>query len=139
MTQSLPPSSSPAGSSSQGCEITVYQAGDRILLVLQGYILSQNAPQIRDRLQQLMNDPSCHRLDLALGGVQFIDSTGLGVFVGFQVMARKQRIELRLLSPAPRLLELLQTTNLVSVFQILSGEPADELRRELERPELLLA
>jgi len=61
---------------------------------------------------------------LNLAAVKAIDGSGIGLLVFLQVWARGAGIELKVMNPTQRVLELLKLTNLDSVFEISSSEDA---------------
>ena len=56
-------------------------------------------------------------LGLELSGVTQLDSGGLGSIVRLLIAARKQGKELALISPSPKVSQVLEVTNLLSAFR----------------------
>ena len=75
------------------------------------------APALRDRLGSLV-DEGTHRIVVDLEGVDFIDSTGLGVLVGAVRRARGADGDVRLVCTNSRLLKVFGVTGLDAVFVI---------------------
>lgn len=69
------------------------------------------APRLREELVALLTDGRCH-LVLDLGGVAFIDSTGLGVIVGLLKRARSLGGDLRLVCTNPSVRRVFEITAL---------------------------
>ena len=61
---------------------------------------------------------------LDLTGVDAIDGSGIGLLVFLQGWARASGVDLQLVNPTRSVRELLELTNLDSVFKILSSEDA---------------
>jgi anti-sigma B factor antagonist len=61
---------------------------------------------------------------LDLTGVDAIDGSGIGLLVFLQGWARAAGVDLQLVNPTRSVRELLELTNLDSVFKILSSEDA---------------
>ena len=59
---------------------------------------------------------------LNLTGVTYVDSSGVGQLVGALTSARNQGGDLKLLNPTPKVLEVLKTTNLHTVFDVRDDE-----------------
>jgi len=65
---------------------------------------------------------------LDLAGIDTVDGGGIGLLLFLQGWTRAVGIDLQLLNPAPHIRELLQLTNLDSVFKILfSTDPVSSL------------
>lgn len=76
-----------------------------------------SAPELRDRLVELIGAGANH-LVLDLDGVDFIDSTGLGVLVGAVRRARGDDGDMRLVCSNARLQKVFSVTGLDEVFVI---------------------
>src|SRR3982074_1230209 len=72
-------------------------------VVVEGEVDVATAPALRDELYRLIEQGS-REIVVDLGGMDFIDSTGLGVFVGALKRSREGggELELRSLKPAAR-------------------------------------
>jgi anti-anti-sigma factor len=116
------------------CEVRAFRKDAHVLLILNGSLVLQNSEMVRGQIHKFLSS-SCDVIDLSLHHLGFIDSSGLGVLVGFHVMAKKKKIEFRLLSPTPNHLQLFEATRLSSVFTIVGGAQGDRARDELEKSE----
>ena len=61
---------------------------------------------------------------LNLGGVNHIDSMGMGALVGASTSVRKQGGELKLLNLTNKVTDIMQITKLYTVFDIMNDEAA---------------
>ena len=59
---------------------------------------------------------------LNLGGVDFMDSMGMGFLVGASASVRKQGGELKLLNLTDKVADVMQITKLYTVFEIMNDE-----------------
>lgn len=116
------------------CDIGVYRRDNRTLLVLDGSLVLQNSEKVRAQVHPLL-ESSNRDIDIFIGKLGFIDSSGLGVLVGFQVMAKKNKVNLRILGPTPTHMHLFEATRLNSVFRIVEHAAAAPLVAELAVPE----
>lgn len=91
--------------------------GDWHLLRVQGEIDMATAPKLRQQIVALVGQGST-RIIVDLEGVEFIDSTGLGVLVGAVKRVRTVDGALRVVCKRPNLVELFELTKLTSVFAL---------------------
>ncbi len=117
------------------CLVRAYRHENRLLVMLGGSLILQNCEPTRDSIKPLVEAPELQRVDLYLGHLGFVDSSGLGVLVGFQAMMRKRKVELRMLCPTENLRRLFEATRLNEMFQLVEGPAGEALRVELERDE----
>jgi anti-sigma B factor antagonist len=90
---------------------------DGPVLQVKGEVDVYTSPQLRDELYRLI-DGGATRVALDLSGMDFIDSSGLGVLVGALKRVREQAgdLELRGVQPATR--KILDITGLTQVLTI---------------------
>jgi anti-sigma B factor antagonist len=81
------------------------------------------APQLRTFLAELIEDEHVERLVTDCGNLEYIDSTGLGVFVGALKRARAAEKELTLHSLTPRVQKVFEVTGLAKIFVVEPVEP----------------
>lgn len=79
--------------------------GDRTIVRVGGEIDVYTAPKLREQLVELVNDGSFH-LVVDMEGVDFLDSTGLGVLVGGLKRVRAHEGSLRLVCNQERILKI---------------------------------
>lgn len=82
-----------------------------------GEIDVYTAPKLRDKITELVAG-GCYDLVVDLEGVEFLDSTGLGVLVGGLKKVRAHDGMLRLVCTQDRLLKIFRITGLAKVFDI---------------------
>jgi anti-sigma B factor antagonist len=90
-------------------------AGGRTVVVVGGDIDVYTAPELRNRLVELVEAGHYH-LVVDLEGVGFLDSTGLGVLVGALKRVRVHQGSLRIVCRQERLVNLFRMTGLAKVF-----------------------
>ncbi|BCJ32719.1 anti-sigma-B factor antagonist [Actinocatenispora thailandica] len=94
---------------------------DRTILRVTGEIDVYTAPRLRQRLVQLVEDGARH-LVVDLGGVEFLDSTGLGVLVGGLKRMRALSGSFALVCDQERILKIFRITGLDRIFTIVPTE-----------------
>lgn len=87
------------------------------VLAVSGEVDVATAPRLRERLVSMVTDGQ-HRIVVDLEGVDFLDSTGLGVLVGALKRVRTHDGELSLVCTQPRILKVFEITGLTKVFSI---------------------
>ena len=87
------------------------------VLSVRGEVDVYTAPKFRERLIQLVSDGK-HRIIVDLEGVDFLDSTGLGVLVGGLKRLRSHDGDLLLVCTQSRILKVFEITGLTKVFSI---------------------
>ena len=91
--------------------------GDRTIVEVGGEIDVYTAPKLREQLVELVNDGSYH-LVVDMEGVDFLDSTGLGVLVGGLKRLRSHEGDLTLVCTQHRILKVFEITGLNRAFSI---------------------
>ncbi len=97
--------------------VTTRDEGGRTIVEVGGEIDVYSAPTLRDRLNSLVADGH-HHLVVDMQGVEFLDSTGLGVLVGGLKRVRTQNGSLQLVCSQERVLKVFRITGLTKVFAI---------------------
>ncbi len=87
------------------------------VLAVGGEVDVATAPRLRQQLIALVNDGH-HRIVVDLDGVDFLDSTGLGVLVGGVKRLRGLEGDLTLVCTQPRILKVFEITGLNRAFTI---------------------
>ena len=87
------------------------------VLAVKGEVDVYTAPRLREKLVELVSHGSQH-LVVDLEGVDFLDSTGLGVLVGGLKRLRSHDGDLSLVCSQQRILKVFEITGLTKVFSI---------------------
>ncbi len=90
------------------------------VIEVSGEIDVYTAPDLRQTLAEL-SDQGKHRIIVDMAGVDFLDSTGLGVLVGALKRAKAVDGSLRLVCDHERILKIFRITGLEKVFKIYSS------------------
>jgi anti-sigma B factor antagonist len=108
-----------AGSASEpgNFRVSTDEGDDGTVLRVVGEVDVYTSPALRDELYRLI-DTGAPRVTLDLSGMEFIDSSGLGVFVGALKRVRERSSELELRGVQPSTRKVLEITGLVQVFTI---------------------
>ena len=105
-------------------KINVRESGNVLILDLNGRItIGEEAASLRDTIKEYL-DSGQKNILLNLAGVSYIDSTGLGQFVGSFATVTSRGGQLKLLNLQKKLQELMQITKLITVFETYTSETA---------------
>ena len=77
------------------------------------------APDVKNQLRLHFTD-GLTDIDFDCTILDFIDSSGLGALISMQKLANERGGKLRLLSPKPSVIQVLELTRLHRVFEIIS-------------------
>ncbi len=93
------------------------------VVAIRGEVDTHSAPVLRAQLLELIR-AGHHHLVLDLEAVEFLDSSGLGVFIRALSEARRKDGSLQLVCTQERILKILRITGLTEVFPINCAPPA---------------
>jgi anti-sigma B factor antagonist len=97
--------------------LEIRETDDVTVIHCQGRIAyRKEAVALSDKVAELL--PEARQIVLELSGVEMIDSAGLGELVVILMWAQASRRSIKLAAPPNNVRELLQLTNLASVFEI---------------------
>ena len=97
--------------------VEVITAGDCAALRIAGEIDVYTVPDLRQQVIDLV-DAGTRHIVTDLRGVDFLDSTGLGVLVGSLKRLRQRQGSLRLVISGGRIRQLFQITGLTNAFAL---------------------
>ncbi|MDQ3783503.1 MAG: STAS domain-containing protein [Actinomycetota bacterium] len=101
--------------------LKVREVGSHSVVQVRGEIDVYTAPKLRERLIELVSEGSYH-IVVDLEGVDFLDSTGLGVLVGALKRVKSNDGTLSLICTQDKILKIFEITGLDRVFPIHASE-----------------
>ena len=91
-------------------------SGDVLILHCTGRLVFGDEPAaFRERIKNILL--GTNQIVVNLGGIEYIDSGGLGTLVGMLASTRNQHGEIKLVRPVQRVSDLLRRTRLHTVFK----------------------
>lgn len=93
------------------------QRGDLTVIAVKGEVDLYTAPSLKERIADLVSGGKT-KLAVELAGVEFMDSTGLGVLIGALKRCREAGGSLSLVAPREPVIKVLSITGLDKVFPI---------------------
>ncbi len=100
--------------------LDVRKVGSHSVVDVKGEIDVYTAPKLREKLIELVSDGS-YDVVVNLEGVDFLDSTGLGVLVGALKRVKAHDGSLSLVCTQDKILKIFKITGLTKVFPIHSS------------------
>ena len=98
------------------------QAGDVTILDLEGKItIGEGNVTLRGAVRRLVEEGK-KKLLLNLGGVSYMDSSGIGELVSSHTTISREQGQLKLLNLAAKIRDLLAITKLLTVFDVYEDE-----------------
>jgi anti-sigma B factor antagonist len=98
------------------------EAGDVTILDLTGKItIGEGSVQLREAVRGLL-ERGKKKLLINLGGVDYVDSSGIGELVSCYTTTKNQGGQLKLLNLTKKIKDLLQITKLLTVFETYDDE-----------------
>ncbi|WP_226671387.1 anti-sigma factor antagonist [Metabacillus litoralis] len=98
-------------------KIEINKEDDKTIVMVAGEIDAYTAPKLREALIPLAEEENPH-ITVNLKNVSYMDSTGLGVFVGLLKNVRKNNGSLNLVELTDRLERLFSITGLSDIIDI---------------------
>jgi anti-sigma B factor antagonist len=91
------------------------------VIALSGEADVYTSPRIKQEIVDLLNNGT-HKIVVDLSGVEYLDSTGLGVLIGGLKRARERDGDLKLVCDNSRILRIFEITGLTKIFDIHRSE-----------------
>ena len=102
--------------------ISERQAGDVTILDLNGKVtIGEGSVALRNAIRRLLGEGK-NKILLNLGGVGYIDSSGIGELVSSYTAVKKEGGTLKLLNLTQKIQDLLAITKLLTVFDTFDDE-----------------
>jgi anti-sigma B factor antagonist len=105
--------------------IDKHQNDKEILIHVAGEIDAYTAPKLREELLSLADGDNKY-ITVNLKDVTYLDSTGLGVFVGLFKQLKKNNGELKLIDLSNRLKRLFEITGLSNIMNISANSEVED-------------
>ena len=98
-------------------KIEVTKENNIVIVAVEGEIDVETSPQLRERFDKLLAEGE-HNFVIDMGGVDFIDSSGLAAFVRLFKRVRVGEGDVKLCCIRPEILKIFELTRLNRVFDI---------------------
>ena len=98
-------------------DLSTTESDGRVVVAVTGEVDVHTAPELRTELQRILGEGSSE-LTVDLEGVEFIDSTGLGVLLGAHRQASEAGGRLQVRTTSERTLKLLRISGLLDKLNV---------------------
>ena len=105
----------------QALEIAVSQENNLAIVRIKGRIIRENRDALRIKIEEVVSR-GVKGIALDFGGVEYIDSSGLGELVSAYTTVRNKQGDVKLLNLTAKAKDLLQMTKLLTVFDVYDDE-----------------
>lgn len=114
-------------------ELEIYQLRSDVYIAVRGRIVLEECERLKNACLPLIRK-GIEQVFIDLSKVEYIDSAGLGVLVGFKMSASKNRARIVLIQPSRPVADILYISKLDGIFDILTGAEADLLKAQMMQP-----
>jgi anti-anti-sigma factor len=114
-------------------DIETFQSDEGLYFVFRGRIVLDECDRVRQNELKLVNK-GLQQVVIDLQNIDFIDSAGLGLLVGFKMAASKNKVRIALSQPSKQVQDLLYVSKLDGIFEIVNGAQAETLRSSMANP-----
>jgi anti-sigma B factor antagonist len=112
----------------EALQITVIPRGaDGARLTVVGEVDYLTAPRLKSRLWWVLAEFEPRELIVDLAGVSFLDSTGRGALLHGWRLAERQRCQLTVVDPQPRVLAMLRIAGVAGHFGLDASAPGSQV------------
>lgn len=106
--------------------LRVEQSGDHPILIVGGELDAYSSPRLKECLLPLVTNAETKSVTIDLAETSYIDSTGIGIFIGALKASRQTNCQLSFQNLTPRIERLFRITGLDEIIPVSSrkGEEA---------------
>lgn len=97
-------------------DLSIVVDGSCAMIALTGKLTAATAPELDAAVKGISEDVAS--IDIDMAGLDYIASAGLRVLVGAEKMAKQRGGKVRLLHPISDVMDILDLTGLVAVFEV---------------------
>lgn len=106
----------------EGLEVIIKADGEELTATLTGEVDHHSAAPVRERIDTALFKHRPRRLTIDLGGVNFMDSSGLGLILGRAALCEEMGATVRLLHPSDRIRRVFAVAGLERLSHIETEE-----------------
>lgn len=124
-----------AGTAARNHEI--YQEGTELLLVLKGRVVLEELDVLKQSVLPKITR-GVEQVYVDLRSVEYVDSAGLGLLIGFKMTSKMNGARIALMEPNKTVSDVLSISKIDGIFDFQTGKEAQAVRQRLAQPENLL-
>jgi len=111
----------------------VYQSGSDLLISINGRIVLEDLSMLKEKILPRITR-GIENVYVDLLDVDYIDSAGLGLLIGFKMQSKSNGAAVALMDPNKTVADVLAISRIDGIFEILQGRTAAEVRDRLVSP-----
>ena len=105
-----------------GGQVTFEERGDCVIVRIGGEIDHHGAVSVRTGIDRWLSGKRPPKVYLELSGVQFMDSSGLGLIMGRYALVKRYEGALAVLDPSPAVERIIQLAGLERMVPVLKSK-----------------
>lgn len=115
----------------------IYLSGGRLLVNIEGRFILDECDSLKEALQAALS-PAITQVAVNLAKTDFVDSAGLGTLVRFKMQVNQIKARMTLVNPSPAVADVLSMSKLDEIFEIASGDEANNMIENIASSENLV-
>ncbi len=112
------------------CLLSMSEENDELKIIISGEIDHHSAVWVRNEIDAKISEMRPKEAVMDLSGIDFMDSSGLGLIMGRYTKMKAVGGELTLLDPSERLMKIFKLAGLEKIVRIEYGVDAEEVKNE---------
>lgn len=108
----------------------IYQEGSDLLVSMKGRIVLEDLTMLKQNILPRITR-GIDNVYIDLHQIDYVDSAGLGLLIGFKMQSKSHGANISLLDPNKNVAEVLSISRIDGIFEIVTGRNAAEIRDRL--------
>jgi anti-anti-sigma factor len=115
----------------------IYNAGNELLISIKGRVVLEDLSRLKEAILPKITR-GIESVYVDLRHVDYVDSAGLGLLIGFKMQSKSHGASISLMDPNQAVANVLAISRIDGIFETLSGRDAAEVRDRIAKPGNLL-
>jgi anti-anti-sigma factor len=115
-----------------GSSFDLFQSGGELLISIKGRIVLEDLSRLKEAILPRINK-EVEGVYVDLRQVDYVDSAGLGLLIGFKMQSKSHGATIALMEPNPTVANVLSISRIDGIFETLTGRDAAAVREKLAK------